>query len=78
MLQRGALHLRREGMRDRIAEHPETDWRIDIARRFMPILEIGECIPLRHLLFLHCCGVEDTTASLIRLLVSRDYNDGFD
>src|SRR5260370_42377078 len=51
--ERGILHLRRERMRDRIAEYPETDWRIEIARRFPPILEIDECVALRHLLFLH-------------------------
>src|SRR5437588_273926 len=53
MFERGVLHLRRERMRDRMAKHAETDWRINIARRFWPILESGECVPLRHLLFLH-------------------------
>src|SRR5207302_10322823 len=53
MFERGVLHLRRERMRDRIAKHAETKWRINIAHRFRPILEIGECVPLRHLLSLH-------------------------
>ena len=42
MLERGVLHLRRERMRDRIAEDAETNRRIDIARCLRPILKIGE------------------------------------
>ena len=37
------LHLRRERMRYRIAEHAEPDGRIDVAK-LLPILEISECV----------------------------------
>ena len=78
LAQGSVLYLRRERMRDRIAENPKSDRRIYIARRLGPIFKIGKCVTLGGALFFHCCGVEDTTARLIRLLVSRDYDDGFD
>ena len=72
LAQGSVLYLRRERMRDRIAENPKSDRRIYIARRLGPIFKIGECVTLGGALFFH------TTARLIRLLVSRDYDDGFD
>ena len=65
-------------MRDWIAENPKSDRWIYIARRLGPIFKIGECVTLGGALFFHCCGVEDTTAQFIRLLLSRDYDDGID
>ena len=46
LLERSVLHLRREGMRDRVAKDAKTDWRIEIARRFLPIFEVSERVTL--------------------------------
>ena len=40
-------------MRNRIPKDPKPDWRIDIARRFPPILEIGQGITFGCALFFH-------------------------
>src|SRR5438046_2183675 len=48
------VHLRREGMRDRVTKDAKTDWRIDITRRFPPIFEISKRVTLGHsFLFFH-------------------------
>src|SRR5438045_9052600 len=54
LLEGSVLHLRREGMRDRVTKNAKTDWRIDITRRFPPIFEISERVTLgRGVLFFH-------------------------
>jgi len=61
-LERSVLHLRREGMRDWVAKDAKTDWRIDIARGFSPIFEIGERITLCRMIFLHLIRIRRTTS----------------
>ena len=63
VLQRRVLHFGREGMRDWIAKNAQANWRIDILRRFAPILEVGESIALGCVLFFHVIlnGVRDLT-----------------
>src|SRR5438105_2931452 len=54
LLEGSVLHLRREGVRDRVTKDAKTDWRIDITRRFTPIFEISERVTLGHsFLFFH-------------------------
>src|SRR5436309_8762724 len=60
------LHLRRKGMRDRVTKDAKTDWRIDIARSFAPIFEIGERVTLCRMLFLHLMRIGRTTSRLVR------------
>src|SRR5207253_6601472 len=60
LLERSVLHLRREGMRDRVTKDAKTDWRIDITRRSSPIFEVSERVTLDcSFLFFHtsehCC-----------------------
>jgi len=64
-LERSVLHLRRKGMRDRVTKDAKTDWRIDIARCFAPIFEIGERITLCRMLFLHLMRIGRTTSRLV-------------
>ena len=59
-LERSVLHLRRKGMRDWVAKDAKTDWRIDIARCFAPIFEIGERVALCRVLFLHLIRIGRT------------------
>src|SRR5439155_23607789 len=59
------LHLRRKGMRDWITKDAKTDWRIDIARSFAPIFEIGECVTLCRMLFLHLIRIRRTMSCLV-------------
>src|SRR5205823_12796446 len=65
LLERSVLHLRRKGMRDWVAKDAKTDWRIDIARCFPPIFEIGERITLCRMLFLHLMCIGRTTSRLV-------------
>src|SRR2546430_7864309 len=65
-LERGVLHLRRKGLRNRVAKDAKTDWRIDITRCFAPIFEIGERVTLCRILFLHLIRIGRTMSRLVR------------
>src|SRR5437867_5648748 len=60
LLERSVLHLRRKRLRDWVAKDAKTDWRIDIARCFPPIFEIGERVALCRMLFLHLIRIGRT------------------
>src|SRR5437899_12230586 len=64
-LERSVLHLRRKGMRDRVTKDSKTDWRIDIARCFAAILEIGERITLCRMISIHVMRIERTKSRMV-------------
>src|SRR4030095_11191932 len=81
------LHLGRKRMRDRIAENPEANRRIDIARGLAPIFQISERVTRSVLFLLHAitttrarslaCGLE-SCRSVRSSVASRDYNADYE